>query len=87
MKGKTLLVILVALAAVAYYIYQDEELRNQVLGKTHQVIPELNKSILYKWKDKAGNWQVSDRPPTDGTPYTTVSTEDQVNVIPGKKEN
>ena len=84
---KFLIILVIVLAAGGYYVYQDEALKSKVLGKTYQVVPELNKTTLYKWKDKSGNWQVTDRPPANNIPFTTVSTEDQVNVMPSGKED
>ena len=85
MKTK-LLIILTILAAAGYVIYQDPELKQKVLGKVHKVAPELNRSTLYKWQNSKGEWQVTDTPPAKGTRYTTITSSDQVNVMPGAKE-
>lgn len=76
------LIILTILATVAYYVYQDPVLNKKLMSKVNQVAPELNTSTLYKWKNKQGEWQVTDKPPAKGIPFTTVNTNDQVNVMP-----
>lgn len=76
------LIILAILATIAYYVYQDPALNKKLMSKVNQVAPELNNSTLYKWQNKQGEWQVTDRPPAQGIPYTTISSNDQVNVMP-----
>lgn len=74
-------ILLAILATAALYIYQDEALQKKLMGKAHQVVPELNSSTLYKWQNSKGEWQVTDKPPAKGISYTTVTTQDQINVI------
>jgi len=52
------------------------------MGKIHEVVPELNKSTLYKWQNSKGEWQVTDKPPSKGVTFTTVNSQEQVNVMP-----
>ena len=75
-------VLITVIIVVAVYIYQDKKLQQILMGKMHQVAPELNKSTLYKWQNHKGEWQVSDIPPAKGIPFTTISSKDQVNVMP-----
>lgn len=83
-------ILLCILATAALYIYQDEALQKQLLGKVHQIAPELNKSTLYKWKNEKGEWQVTDKPPRKGILFTTITSQDQINIMPsptdGKKK-
>ena len=74
-------IFLSIIATGAYYLYQNEDLLNTLIGKVHQVAPELNKSTLYKWQNAKGEWQVTDKPPGKGTTYTTVTSQDQINII------
>ena len=76
------LILLVLIASTALYVYQDETLQKKLLGKVHQVAPELNNSTLYKWQNNKGEWQISDKPPLKGIPFTTITSQDQVNVMP-----
>ena len=74
---------LISIAAIAaLYLYQDKALQNKFLGKFHQVAPEFNNSTLYKWKNNKGEWQISDKPPRKGITFTTITSQDQVNVMP-----
>ena len=41
-----------------------------------------SESTLYRWKDAAGREQVSDVPPTDGTPFERLKYRHNVNIIP-----
>ena len=75
-------ILLIVITTTALYIYQDETLQKKLLGKVHQVAPELNNSTLYKWQNNKGEWQISDKPPRKGVTFTTISSQDQVNVMP-----
>ena len=81
MKFKYVLLITVV-TLIAAYIYQDDVIRTKLLGKVHQVVPEINKSTLYKWQNSKGEWQVTDRPPKKGIAFTTITAQDQINVMP-----
>ena len=80
-------VILTVLAAFIYYISQDEVFRTKLMGKVHQVAPELNQSTLYKWQNTKGEWQITDKPPIKGVPFKTISSQDQINVMPSPSKN
>ena len=75
-------IILGILTTAALYIYLDKPLQKKLLGKIHQAAPELNKSTLYKWKNNKGEWQITDKPPQKGIAFTTITSQDQINVIP-----
>ena len=75
-------ILLSIVAVTVLYIYQDDALQTKLMGKVHQVAPELNDSTLYKWRNSKGEWQVSDKPPKKGITFTTISSQDQVNVMP-----
>jgi hypothetical protein len=75
-------ILLFVIGTTAFYIYQDEPLRSKLMGKVHQVAPELNQSTLYKWKNDKGVWQITDSPPAKGIEFTTITSNDQINVMP-----
>ena len=79
-------ILLSILITTALYIYLDESLQNKLLGKVHQVAPELNKSTLYKWKNNKGEWQITDTPPLKGITFTTITSQDQINIMPSPQE-
>lgn len=72
------------MATAALYIYQNEELQKKLMGKLHQVAPELNQSTLYKWQNHKGEWQITDQPPSKGISFSTISSQDQINVLPSQ---
>ena len=76
------LILLSIIGLAAFYIYQDENLQMKLMGKVHEVAPELNQSTLYKWQNSKGEWQITDKPPGKGIIFTTITSQDQVNVIP-----
>jgi len=82
MKAKYF-ILLCVLATAALYIYQDEAVQKRLISKVHQVAPEFNKSTLYKWQNEKGEWQVTDKPPGKGITYTSITSQDQINVMPG----
>ena len=81
MKLKYIILLLIV-AGASYYIYQDKSLHSNLMGKVHEVAPELNKSTLYKWQNSKGEWQITDKPPSKGISFTTITSQDQVNVMP-----
>jgi len=81
MKLKYFILISI-LTTSGLYIYLDEPLQQKLLGKAHQIAPELNKSTLYKWKNNKGEWQITDTPPLKGIAFTTITSQDQINVMP-----
>jgi len=83
MKIKLLILITLLATTGYYYLSQHPEVTKKLEGKVHQVLPELNQGTLYKWQNSKGEWQVTDVPPPQGTSFTTIKTQDQVNVMPG----
>ena len=75
-------ILLIVIITTALYIYQDESLQKKLLGKVHQLAPELNNSTLYKWQNNKGEWQISDKPPRKGITFTTITSQDQINIMP-----
>lgn len=75
-------IFLSIIATAALYIYLDEALQRKLMGKIHKVAPELNQSTLYKWQNNKGEWQITDIPPRKGIIFTTITSQDQVNVMP-----
>jgi len=85
MKHKYI-VIIGLIAVAAFYLYQDKRLQQKLVGKVHQVAPELNRSTLYKWQNSKGEWQITDKPPAKGIAFTTVNSQDQINVMSGPSD-
>ena len=81
MKHKYFILLSIILTA-SLYIYQDEALQDRLMNKIHQIAPEINQSTLYKWKNSKGEWQITDKPPGKDVVFTTITSQDQVNVMP-----
>lgn len=81
------IILLIVIGATSFYIYQDKALQSKLMGKVHQVAPELNQSILYKWQNSKGEWQITDKPPLESVPFKTISSQDQINVMPSPSKN
>jgi len=79
-------ILLGIIATATLYIYLDEGLQQKLLGKIHQVAPELNNSTLYKWQNSKGEWQITDKPPRKGIAFTTITSQDQINVMPSPQK-
>lgn len=79
-------ILLSIIGTSALYIYLDEDLQSKLMGKVHQIAPELNKSTLYKWKNTKGEWQITDKPPNKGITFTTITSQDQINIMPSNKK-
>lgn len=79
-------ILLVAITTTVLYFYQNDDLQKNLLGKTHQIIPELNKSTLYKWQNNKGEWQITDKPPRKGVAFSTITSQDQINIMPSSTE-
>jgi len=93
---KILLISVIILVFASVILYQSPALRHKlstlmpdsVNHKIQDFTPDklLNKTKpLYKWKNKQGEWIVSDTPPTDGTKYETFQYDRDSNVIPSKQ--
>jgi len=92
---KFLLISALLSVLFALVIYQSPALRHKISSALPRSINQqldainpdtvLNKTAaLYKWKDKKGQWIVSDTPPSDNTPYETLRYNRNTNVVPSK---
>lgn len=74
-----ILLVCALLAAAALWWWQPA-----IFQQTWQQIDQTisGESTLYRWKDARGREQVSDTPPTDGTPFEKLSYQHSVNIIP-----
>jgi len=93
---KILLVSFILLIIFGILLYQSPALRHKlnamlpsgVSEQIQKLTPDklLNKTKpLYKWKNKQGEWIVSDTAPTDGSKYETLQYNQDSNVIPSKQ--
>ena len=80
---KVLLALCAIAAAGAGYLYVlDPQLGRQLLGGT-ALEPAATVTTAYKWRDAKGNWQLTQEPPPEGTPYEVLETRSGDNIVPG----
>jgi hypothetical protein len=83
---KWLSIALVVALAFAVVYYKDPRVQTFFKHQLDENLPEqITHSKAYRWKDSRGQWTVSDKPPTDGTPYEEVQYHRDTNVIPAEK--
>ncbi|MBT8447234.1 MAG: DUF4124 domain-containing protein [Gammaproteobacteria bacterium] len=75
-----LIVIVAAVVAAYVYVYQRPAV-DRVLRELPVDLPGQTTEV-YKWRDGAGNWQISDQKPPDGIPYETLQYDGRINVMP-----
>ena len=79
---KVLVILIVVLAGGAGYLwFVDPQLGRELLGNT-PIAPPSAVTTAYKWRDAQGNWQLTDQPPPEGTPYETIQADPSANVLP-----
>jgi hypothetical protein len=82
-----LVLLLIALALLACAVlYFNPEYRQRLQGLSSDaglssVVPKKT-TRLYKWRDTADHWQVTDQPPPPGVRYETLEYREDVNVLP-----
>ena len=85
MKKWISITFVIALAFGLVY-YDDPRVQSFLKQQIDQTLPEqITHTKAYRWKDKNGQWTVSDKPPADGTPYEEVQYHRDANVIPADK--
>ena len=78
-------VVLVAVAAGAYYVYRNPALVIPLFEGTpleSTVRETLGTTRVYKWRDADGNWHITDEPPPEGTKFEKLEYQNDVNVVP-----
>ena len=82
---KILFVLAAILTAVVWYVYHDPKLSREVEKEVKQLIPaQQQATTVYKWRDKAGNWQITDHPPPSGINYETLEYQHDTNIMPSE---
>ena len=79
-------IIAVILAVAGIVIYQNPEYRAWFERQSDEVLPDaVTHNKAYRWRDRNGQWQLSDKPPPAGTDYEVVEYHKNTNVIPSEK--
>lgn len=82
---KILFILAAVLTAVVWYVYHDPRLSREVKEEVKQFIPSQEKTTtVYKWRDKKGNWQITDHPPPPGISFETLEYQSNTNVMPAE---
>ena len=79
---KKLLIAIIVLAAAGGYLYvfEQETVREWLKGTPLE--PEPSRTVVYKWQDRDGNWQITDIPPAGDIPYERLEYRGNQNVMP-----
>jgi hypothetical protein len=84
MRPLLVLIVLILLAGAVLYFNPEYRQRLQELSSEFglsSVVPKKT-TRLYKWRDAAGHWQISDQPPPRGTASEALEYREDVNVLP-----
>lgn len=80
MRVLAVLVVLAAGAAAWFFFNPD------VTTRLKDVLPDsgltTKTDTIYKWRNAAGEWQLTDTPPPDGIEYERSDYREDVNVLP-----
>lgn len=80
-----LAIILLAVAAGAYYIYRNPTVVSPLVEGTpleRTVRETLGTTRLYKWRDAKGTVHITDEPPPEGTKFEKLEYQNDANVVP-----
>jgi hypothetical protein len=78
-------IVLVAVAAGAYYVYRNPTVVTPLVEGTpleSTVRDTLGTTRVYKWRDDKGVWQITDEPPPEGTKFEKLEYVNDANVVP-----
>ncbi|MGD8782856.1 MAG: DUF4124 domain-containing protein [Thioalkalispiraceae bacterium] len=83
---KLLFFLVIIVVAGGLFIYLNPEYRAWFERQSDQLLPdEVTHSKAYRWRDRNGQWQLSDKPPAEGIDYEMVEYHKDTNVIPSEK--
>ena len=85
-----LVIVLVAVAAGAYYIYRNPTVVSPLVEGTpleSTVRETLGTTRLYKWRDDKGTVHITDKPPPEGTKFEKLEYQNDANVVPSLPRN
>lgn len=79
MRPLTLVGIVIALIAMWFYLNPDQAKK---LIKDTPLEEMVDVTVVYKWQNAKGEWQLTDKPPEGDIPYETVKHNKNANVMP-----
>jgi len=74
-------IAILALAAAGVYVYSNPLSAPQWLQKA-RVLPTPAPTVVYKWRDRAGAWHITDAPPIEGIAFERLEYHRDTNVLP-----
>ncbi len=74
-------VVAVLAAGGAAYLYRHPQDAPAWL-RASGVLPKPAPTVVYRWRDRAGAWQITDQPPPEGTRYERLEYGHDTNVMP-----
>jgi hypothetical protein len=82
---KFLLILAAVLTGIGLYVYLDPHLSRQLENSVREALPgQSPSSQVYKWRDRQGQWQITDRPPAEGVPYEVLEYDHDANLMPSE---
>lgn len=81
MKKLIFILLLLGIAAAAF-LYLNPDLRHEVEGLLQSSGIKDASTTVYKWRDASGQWQYTQAPPPEGTPFERVEARSDVNIMP-----
>jgi len=78
---KYTLILLALVAVIGGYLYLNPSVWQEWLKGT-PLEPPARVTQLYKWRDAAGQWQITDTPPAAGIAYEVLEYRSDTNVMP-----
>lgn len=85
-----IVIVLVAVAAGAYYVYRNPTVVSPLVEGTPLEGPvrsTLGTTRVYKWRDADGVVQITDEPPPEGTKFEKLEYQNDANVVPSVPKN
>ncbi len=79
---KTLIVMLALVTALALLWHLYPEVLRPWLARVPLESPLSSSKPVYQWRDASGAWQVTDRPPPEGTPFEVKRYDLDANILP-----
>lgn len=79
---RLLWLLLALLLAGGIYLYLNPDAWKQLRNLPVHTGIGKQTAQLYKWRNQAGEWQVTDYPPPQGIEFETLEYRSDVNVLP-----
>ncbi len=80
-----LAIVLLAVAAGAYYVYRNPTVVSPLVEDTplESIVRDtLGTTRVYKWRDANGTVHITDEPPPEGTEFEKLEYQNDANVVP-----